>query len=137
MADEALKRTEAIGKLVDKPKVGWVRAADLLAIDPTAEHPIFISPQKLTLKTVLLSGSSFPAPAGDATIQVRRRGSATTTHTAVYSIIQPLLSSWTPYTLFSPDLLLEENDIVTVEVSKSGGGVSLPGLFFQFALEVP
>jgi hypothetical protein len=132
MGDD-LKKAEAIGSTVNKPRIDWHRSQDLAAADPTEPLPIYVAliNAKVSELMVVLGGSYTGSP-GDASLNVvHMRGGS-----PINSTNMAFQAAWAnaKTVIGTPGWDLEPDDILLVEVAKAGG-VVLPSLMLRVTTE--
>jgi hypothetical protein len=134
MADDALKRGEAISKFMSTPRVYWYRKADTLATDTELLMPIYVASAACTVSNFILTsatwGSGTRTYAG-LELSHYRYGSQ------LASLTTSILPGWAasiPHSVWTPNWTLEIDDVITVSVTKTGVGYLLPDL--ALALEL-
>jgi hypothetical protein len=137
-ADDALKKGEKIGKSAASPKVVWIKTIpDALATTPTAEFPLAKVTSSSVLKGIsLIPSASVPAVPGDASLIVRKRGPNPGTLASVSWATSGANTAAWGTALIAVIGVLEEGDIITLEITKSGGGVILPTFLLALELEI-
>lgn len=136
MADDALKRGEAIARQAASPRLAWLRRADAAAPDQDVDQPLYFVQESSKLSKVYLIvplwGAGTPANASFVARHVRGG-----VPLATFSVA--MNGTWAtsqPVEIGSPGWDLEKDDVLMVSLTKAGAGYIMAACAFFLELSL-